>query len=421
MSDSPQTASETENASGWAALRHRDFRFYLSAKLLSTIAFQMMGTAVGWQVYQITGDPFDLGLVGLVQFVPILIFGLIGGQTADRYERRRIMTLCLSTDFLCGLGLLALTLADIQSIWPILSILALFSVARAFYAPANQAIMPNLVPFRDLPSAVGWNSSVWQFGTIGGPAIGGVLLIFGTAVVYALVAACLIIAAILTILMKRRPPAQRHTKQSWGELTAGLSYVWSNKPVLGAISLDLVAVLLGGVTALLPIFASDILGVGAVGYGWLRAAPAIGALLMALYIAQRPIRRRMGHYMFIGVGLYGLATLIFALSSSFWLSVTMLVIAGGADMISVFVRQNLVQVATPDAMRGRVGAVNSVFITASNELGEFESGAVAALIGVVPCVVVGAIGTIIVTATWSRLFPALRAYDRPEEPVAMKA
>lgn len=417
MTNNNNQSSDTA-VTGWAVFQYRDFTLYVIARLFATLAFQMMGTAVGWQVYSITGDPLDLGFVGLVQFVPILLFGIIGGQTADRYERRNIMIACLSLAFLCTFGLLALSTIELTNIWPILAVLTVFSIGRAFHAPASQALMPNLVPFNVLPSAVGWNSSLWQIGTIGGPALGGLLLIFGTSVVYAVTAAFTALTIILTLFIKKRPLASpSKQKLSWQELTLGLSYVWGNKPVLGAISLDLVAVLLGGVTALLPIFATDILGVDATGYGWLRAAPAIGAVLMALSIAQKPIRRNMGKAMFMGVGIYGLATLIFALSANYWLSLSMLIVAGSADMISVYVRQNLVQVATPDAMRGRVGAVNSVFITASNELGEFESGALAALIGVIPCVVVGAVGTLTVTVLWSRFFPALRAYDRPEDPL----
>lgn len=418
MAEQNTNSEQGDAVTGWAVFQYRDFTLYVLARLFATLAFQMMGTAVGWQVYSITGDPLDLGFVGLVQFIPILLFGIIGGQTADQFERRNIMVVCLVLSLICSAGLAVLSTSELTDIWPILAVLAIFSIGRAFHAPASQAFMPNLVPFNVLPSAVGWNSSLWQIGTIGGPALAGLLLIFGTTLVYAATAALTALAVGLTILIKKRPlknPSKRNL--SWQELTLGLSYVWGNKPVLGAISLDLVAVLLGGVTALLPIFAADILGVGATGYGWLRAAPAIGAVMMALTIAQKPIRRNMGKAMFTGVGIYGLATLIFALSANYWLSLIMLIVAGCADMISVYVRQNLVQVATPDAMRGRVGAVNSVFITASNELGEFESGALAALIGVVPCVVVGAVGTLTVTLLWSRLFPALRAYDRPEDPL----
>jgi MFS family permease len=407
--------SEGHAASGWALLRHGPFSLLLTAKLFSTLAFQMIGVAVGWQVYQITGDPLDLGWVGFVQFVPILVLGIFGGHVADNFNRVRVLSLSLVLVLACSIALTVLALDELRAIWPILLTLATLSISRAFYSPASQALLPNIVSRQELPNAVAWTTSIFQIGTIAGPAIAGLILLFGTMWVYAAAAALCAVSLLLTMRIKAVQPPARGETANLRTLTSGLSYVWRNKIILGAISLDLAAVLVGGVTALLPIFAADILGVGPAGYGVLRSAPAIGALLTGLVLAQRPIRTGVGKAMFAAVALYGVATLIFGLSSSFELSVAMLAMAGAADMVSVFVRHNLIQLATPDHMRGRVAAVSSVFITGSNELGEFESGAVAALIGVVPCVVVGAGATLVITALWWRMFPALRKVSRPDD------
>ncbi len=402
-------------SSGWAVLAERNFRLLLATRFLVTLAFQMVAVAVGWQVYAITGNPLDLGWVGLVQFVPILTLSLLGGHVADSYNRVHVLSASLVLALLCCVAFAALAASQLTTIWPILLVLSIISVVRAFYAPTAQALLPNLVSEDQLPNAVAWGGTTWQIAIIVGPALGGIILIAGSDWVYGISAVLTGVAMVLTLRIRAggRPPERNRV--SWQRLTGGLRYVWQNKPILTAISLDLVAVLLGGVTALLPIFATDILGVGPVGYGWLRAAPAIGAVVTGFVLAQFPIRRRIGRAMTGGVALYGLATLGFGLSDLFALSLAMLVLAGAADMVSVFVRHNLIQLATPDSMRGRVAAVSSVFITGSNELGEFESGALAALIGVVPCVVVGAVGTLLVTgASWA-LFPALRRIDRPRD------
>ncbi|RMF11020.1 MAG: MFS transporter [Alphaproteobacteria bacterium] len=400
---------------GWAVLRLRKFRLALMSRFLLTIAFQMLGVAVGWQVYAITGDPLDLGWVGLVQFVPILLLGLLGGHVADNFNRIHVLTACLGLVLVCCVALSVLAMSEVAAVWPILMVLAMLSVARAFYAPTAQALLSNIVSQEQLPNAVGWWTTVWQIATVAGPAAGGLVLIAGSDWVYACAALLtgLSISLMVQIRIGTRP--RRREPVSWAALTGGLRYVWSNKVILGAISLDLVAVLLGGVTALLPIFATDILGVGPVGYGWLRSAPAVGAVCTGLVLAQFPIRRKIGRTMIGAVAVYGVATLVFGLSELYVLSLAMLAVAGAADMVSVFVRHNLIQLATPDEMRGQVAAVSSVFIVGSNELGEFESGALAALIGVVPCVIVGAVGTLVVTGASWVLFPELRRTDRPRD------
>ncbi|MFZ5609324.1 MAG: MFS transporter [Pseudomonadota bacterium] len=410
--------SEAANISGWAVFAHRDFRLFLLARLSWTMAFQMLGAAVGWQIYRLTGRALDLGLAGLAQFVPILLFSLPAGQVADRFDRVRVIRACLVLCFICAVLLAGLTLLATPAVGQILAVLALLATAVAFFGPAAQALMPNLVPRSHIPSAVGWHSTAWQVGTISGPALAGILLLVGEAWVYAVIGFLFALPLLLVARLAPRPAAGSKEPLDWASLTSGLRYVWRTRLVLGAISLDLVAVLLGGVTALMPIFASDILGVGAVGYGWLRAAPAIGAALTALTLAQWPVRAKLGRAMLWGVGVYGLATLIFGFSTLYPLSLIMMILAGGADMMSVFVRNNLIQLATPDALRGRVGAVSSIFVTASNELGEFESGALAALIGVVPCVIVGAAGTLLAVALWPRLFPAFAKVVRIEDEAA---
>lgn len=396
-------------------LGHRDFRLYATARLSSTLGIQVLSVSVGWQVYSITGDPLDLGLVGLVQFLPILCLGLLGGHAADHRERVRTLTLALSASTAVAVGLLLYILGGAPKVWPILLLLTVHGAGLAFYQPAAQALLRHLVPREHVPNAIALNTTVWHLASVVGPALGGLALTAGESWAFGLAAILLLSAVLLMSRVPPRPVAAQAGSFNWLALTGGLRYVWRNKIILGAISLDLVAVLLGGVTALLPIFASDILGVGPSGYGWLRAAPAVGAICIGLYMTRWPLRRRIGTAMFAGVAGYGLATLVFGLSTWFWLSFVMLAVAGAADMVSVFVRHNLVQLATPDAMRGRVGAVSSVFISASNELGEFESGALAAWIGVISCVVVGAVGTVLATALWMKLFPTLVRVDRPED------
>jgi MFS family permease len=396
-----------------AVLRNRDFTFFLAARFLATLAVQMQTVAVGWQVYAVTRDPLDLGLIGLSQFLPFVLLILPAGHIADTRDRRRIISVCFALECVCALLLLVLALRGLHSAVPVFAVMVLFGIARAFAMPTGQALLPNLVTREQFGTAVALNSSTWQVATIAGPALGGVIYLSGAPVVYATVAALLAIAVLLT-LMVRRGGERRESAEapSLRTLLSGLSFVWSRRPLLGAISLDLFAVLFGGATALLPVYAADVLHVGPEGLGLLRTAPGVGAVLCGLAIGVVPISRHAGRWMFGGVVVFGVATITFGLSNNFWLSVAALAVMGIGDMVSVYIRHLLVQLETPDDIRGRVSAVNAVFIGASNELGEFESGLTAAWFGVVPAVVVGGCATLLVAGAWSRLFPELRLMDR---------
>ena len=396
---------------GYAAFRSRDFRLFSASRFLSILALQMQNVAVGWLVYDLTRSAFALGLVGLAAFVPALSLVLVTGHVADVVDRRLVMLAAHGVTALAAAGLLAFTLAGGAEAWPVFGLVALAGTARAFGLPAQQALLPLLVPREDFGNAIAWNSSVSQTATISGPAIGGVLYLLGPAVVFATVAASFAAAALAALIVPR-PPDRSREKTSWTTLSAGLSFIRARKVVLGAVALDLVAVFLGGATALLPVFAQDVLHIGPWGLGLLRSAPAVGALAMAFTLAHRPVTRRAGRRMLEGVAVFGLATAGFGLSTNLWVSLACLTVAGAADMVNVYVRQTLVQTETPDAMRGRVAAVNSIFIGASNELGEFESGTLAALLGAVPAVVAGGLATAAVAALWGRLFPELRDRDR---------
>ncbi len=391
--------------------RSRDFGLYLTARFLSALAIQMQNVAIGWLVYDLTRDPFALGLVGLASFLPAVALALVTGHTADRYDRRRILVACYLVTLATAVGLLAIAVSGSGQVWLIYGLLLIFGVSRAFANPAGQALVPNLVPPQELGNAIAWNSTAWQTATIAGPALGGLLYYFGASVAFGAAALCFLACCILFAMMhSRAQPAPGEV--TWETLVAGIQFIRSRPAIFGAISLDLFAVLLGGATALLPVYARDILDVGPGGLGLLRSMPAVGALLVALWLAQRPLQSHSGLRMFQGVAIFGVATIGFGLSTSLVLSCLCLFVLGAADMISVFIRSTLVQFDTPDAMRGRVAAVNSVFIGASNELGEFESGAVAAVIGTVPAVVVGGIGTLAVCGLWMRWFPELRYRDR---------
>ena len=339
-------------------------------------------------------------------------FVLVTGHVADAFDRRLIMLIAHAATALSAAGLVLFAAMGADAALPVYGLVALAGTARAFGLPAQQALLPLLVSREDFGNAVAWNSSVNQTATISGPALGGVLYLLGPTVVFATVAAAFAAAALIAALIVPRPPERRRERTSWTTLVAGLSFIRAHPVVLGAISLDLVAVFLGGATALLPIFAQDILHVGPVGLGLLRSAPAAGALAMAFTLAHRPVARNAGRQMLQAVALFGLSTIGFGLSTSLYLSLACLALIGAADMVNVYVRQTLVQTETPDAMRGRVAAVNSIFIGASNELGEFESGTLAALLGAVPAVVIGGAATIAVAALWGRMFPQLAARDR---------
>ena len=397
-------------------LAHPGFARFLTARLAVSIAVQMQTVAVGWQIYAITRDPLDLGLIGLSQFLPFVLLVLPAGQVADRRNRARILTACYALEFLCALLLLAFTFSGLTVVWPVFMVMVLFGVARAFSMPAGQALLPNLVPPEHFSRAVAVNSSTWQVSTIVGPAIGGLVYLLGPENVYGSVAVLLAVAVVLMLGVRVPPPAPHTEPDSWHTLLEGIRFVWQRKIILGAVSLDLFAVLFGGATALLPAYASDVLQVGPDGLGWLRAAPGVGAALIAIAFAWRPFTRRAGPLMFAGVALFGVATVVFGVSESFAISLVALVVLGGADMVSVYIRHMLVQLETPDAIRGRVSAVNAVFIGASNELGEFESGLTAAWWGLKPAVVVGGIASVAIAALWMRWFPALRDMDRFPEP-----
>jgi MFS family permease len=390
------------------AFQHRGFLFYWLSRLCATFAVNIVSVSVGWQVYDMTRDPFDLGLIGLVQFLPALLLVLVTGSVADRFNRRMIMALCLAGEALCVLALLIFTISGSSQVWIVFAVLLVFGVVRAFMGPAQQSLAPNLVPPEDLASAIAWNSSAWQIATIVGPVTGGLLYGVASEASYGVALALMAIGAVLILLVPKPRQKILNDKASWDTVIAGFRYVWKEKIVFGAISLDLFAVLLGGATALMPIFARDILEVGPWGLGLLRAAPAVGALSVAAWLAFNPIRNHAGLLLFAFVTVFGLSTILFGLSSLVWLSIVALVIMGASDMVSVYIRETLIQLWTPDAVRGRVNAVNMVFVGASNELGEFRAGMSAAVFGAVSAVVIGGAGTVAVAALWARMFPDLR-------------
>lgn len=383
--------------------------FWLS-RLSGAAANQMMMVAVAWQMYDLTGSAWDLGLVGLLQFIPALVLTLVAGHVADRYQRGRVLAACMIVQALLAASLV---LASTEH-WVTRELLLALSVAlgtvKTFQMPTSQSLAPLLVPAPLLPRALAFSSAGMQGSIIAGPALGGFIYVAGAHAVYAVCGSLFAIAAALLMRLREdyQPPKEPVTLAT---IFAGVNYIWQRKVVLGAISLDLFAVLLGGATALLPIFAKDVLHAGPWGLGILRGAPAMGALAMSVALTRWPVTRRVGHVMFAAVLIYGVSILAFAMSTWFLLSMLALAVSGAADMVSVVIRQSLVQLETPNDMRGRVSAVNSIFIGASNQLGEFESGAVAALLGPVGSVLFGGIGTLLVAATWMKLFPALVARE----------
>jgi MFS family permease len=372
----------------------------------------MQTVAVGWQVYEITRDPLDLGLIGLSQFLPFVVLVLPAGHVADRRDRQKVLAGCYALELVCALLLLAFTLSGLAVAWPVFAVMVLFGIARAFSMPAGQALLPNVVPPALFSRAVAVNSSTWQLSTIAGPAIGGVVYLLGAEVVYASVAVLLATATVLMAGVRAPSPARVQEAMSLDSLLEGLRFVYRRRVIFGALSLDLFAVLFGGATALLPAYASDILQVGPDGLGLMRAAPGVGAALVAVALAWRPLTGRVGPAMLWGVAAFGAATVVFGLSENFLLSLGALTVLGAADMVSVYVRHMLVQLETPDAIRGRVSAVSAVFIGASNELGEFESGVTAAWWGLRPSVVIGGLASVAIAGRWVRAFPELRRMDR---------
>ncbi|MFA5900611.1 MAG: MFS transporter [Hyphomicrobium sp.] len=396
-------------------LRYRAFSLLLLGRFLSTVAMLTQSVTLGWQVYSVARlehsvqySSFLVGMIGLVQFVPMFAFVLLAGETADRYDRRKILLACCTLQLICSASLALNAGMQHPSLIAIFSVAALFGVGRAFTMPASASLGPMLVPREILPRAIGWNTLAMQSGMILGPWLGGVLCATSVPAAYWAAALLYLCAgvAIWFIAANTKP-----VHQGGGRLkliAEGLAYVWSNKIVFGAISLDLFAVLLGGVTALLPVFARDVLHIGPDGFGLLRSGPALGGGLMALALSTRPIQRDAGFWMLISVAAYGFATIIFAVSTWVWVSMLALAALGAADAVSVFVRQTLIQIVTPDPMRGRVTAVSSLFISASNELGEFESGVAARFLGPIGAAIFGGVGSIALTGIWAKLFPALR-------------
>lgn len=391
---------------------HRPFMAFWFARVCTASGFQMLTVAIGWHIYELTGNVLDLGLVGLAEFLPRVLFMLHTGHVADRYDRRHVAALCQTVQGLIAVALVLGSATDNISREMIFLLAFALGAARSFEMPATQALLPNIVPTELFPRAVAAAASAMQAATIVAPAVGGLLYAFGSLWVYGPVAVLYAIACCLMLSLSSRQQVLRKERASMDSLLAGIRFIRSRRDILGAISLDLFAVLLGGATALLPVFAKDILLTGPWGLGLLRSAPAVGALAMSFWLARFPIERQVGRIMFTAVGVFGVATIAFGLSTSFWFSLAVLAVLGAADMISMVIRGAFVQLHTPDEMRGRVSAVNGLFIGASNQLGEFESGVTAAWFGTVPAVVMGGVGTLLITGLWIRLFPTLANRDR---------
>lgn len=399
---------------GIAVFRFQNFRLFQVARFCVVLATEMQSVAVGWQIYETTRRPLDLGLVGLAQFLPVILLFLVSGHVVDRFNRRNILVLCYCGFALCSTLLLIVAIHAPRSIGLIYAVLVLLGVVRSLNGPAGRAILPQLVPEDHFPSAVAWASSVFQTATILGPAVGGIAYaaFHGPAAVYATAAVSSTVAVLATLRIKTSVKPRPREPVNLDTVLAGFKYIWREKLILGSISLDLFAVLLGGAVALLPVFAQEILKTGPWGLGLLRSAPAVGAAAMALFLAYRPLRRKAGRSMLWCVAGFGVCTVLFGISHNLALSLGALVLVGATDMVSVIVRGTLIQVATPDEMRGRVNAVDMIFIGASNEFGQFESGLTAHWFGTIPAVVLGGIGTLVVTAVWAWAFPELRNADR---------
>ena len=406
-------SSEPASASLFA---QRAFVLFWFARIAAMVAYQMLAVGVGWQVYALTGSALDLGLVGLAQFVPSFLLVLVAGHVADRFDRRRVSQVCMAVEALAAAGLALGSLQGWITEAAIFALIFIVGAARAFQMPAMAALLPALVPRALFPRAIASNSAATQSAVIAGPALGGFLYVAGPGAVYATSVALFLLTGLLIHLIRLQHAQSRADAPGLDSVFDGIRFIRSRPAVLGAISLDLFAVLLGGATALLPVYARDILATGPWGLGLLRSSTAVGALAMALYLARHPMKGRAGHRMFGAVALFGLLTIVFGVSRSFALSLAALALMGAADMVSVVVRSSLVQLRTPDAMRGRVSAVNALFIGTSNQLGEFESGVTAAWFGVVPSVVIGGFGTLLVVALWMRWFPELARVDRLEAP-----
>jgi len=397
-----------------AAFRYPAFTIFQTARCLVVLALEMQAVAVGWQVYEITKRPLDLGLVGLAQFLPGIVLFLVAGHVADVFDRRKVLIACEAGFGICFLLLLLLTGNRIQSVAPIYVVLVLLGIVRSFNGPASRSILPHLVPEEHFQNSVAWASGIFQIATILGPVLGGLIyaIFRGPFAVYLIAVVIAAVAVGLLLKLKVNSKSREKVETSTSSVFEGFRYIWREKLILGAISLDLFAVLLGGAVALLPVYAKEILNTGPWGLGILRSAPGIGAGIMAVVIAYKPLRKNVGATMLWCVAAFGLFTVLFGISRSMVFSIIALFIVGATDMVSVIVRGTLIQVATPDEMRGRVNAVDMIFIGASNELGQFESGVTAQWFGTVPAVILGGIGAIAVTGLWAWMFPALRKVNQ---------
>jgi MFS family permease len=396
--------------SGRAAFRSPAFTFFYASRLIAMLGLEMQSVAIGWQVYEITRQPLALGYVGLVQFLPGLLLFLITGHTADRFNRRNVLLACQVGHAVCSTLLLLAARSATPSMTHIYTIMTLVGVVRAFSGPASRSILPSLVPDAHFTNAIAWNATGYQSSVLIGPAVGGVVYSFlgGPGVVYGTA----IFMAVLSVALMLPVEPRKLSTHTFDSVLAGLQFIHRQKIVMGSISLDLFAVLFGGAVALLPVYAAEILDTGAWGLGLLRSSPAIGAGIMAIFLAYQPVRRRVGATLFVCVALFGVFTILFGLSRNLYLSMAALMLVGASDMVSIIIRNMLVQIATPDQMRGRVTAIELIFIGASNELGEFESGLAAHWLGAVPAVVAGGVGSMLVVAIWAWAFPELRKADQ---------
>jgi MFS family permease len=397
---------------GAIALRNRDFRLFFLGKAFASIALHMVTVAVGYQVYDRTGNPMDLAYIGLATFAPAFGFALFTGYVADLFDRRFVLSICYGVMMLSAALLLIFTLSGHPGVWPAFLCMSVMGAGRAFYQPASNAFVPNLVPVEQFPNAVAWNTGANKVSQVLGPAIGGGLYLLGPDVVYATAMVGFVLGILTTCFIRTRTERTGKEPTNLRTLLAGLRYVYNKKVIFGAITLDLFVVILGGVTALLPIFAKDILEVGPSGAGLLRSATAFGAVIAAAVLTQVAMTRSVGTILYVTTFIFGFATIAFSFSHWFWLSMIAMAIIGASDMVSVYIRSTLLQIATPDEMRGRVSAVNSVFTGASNEIGEFRAGTMAAFIGAVPAVLFGGVGSIIVAAACWKIFPELLRIER---------
>jgi MFS family permease len=404
--------TDAESKRRVSSLRHRDFTLLIVGKTFGWMALHMTMVAIAYQVYDRTGDVMNLAYIGLATFAPAIGFALITGYVADLFDRRFVLVICYGVIFGATVLLFAYTVSGIQAVWPVFAILALEGTGRAFHQPAVNSLVPNLVPRESFPNAVAWHSTVNKITQVVGPALGGVLYLAGPEIVYAVAAVGLLIAMALTALIRARTERGERQPTTFATLLAGLRYVYHKKIIFGAITLDMLVVLLGGVTALFPVFAKDILDAGAAGAGFLRSAMAGGALVSGIMLTRITLERSVGKIMFGTVVIFGICTIIFGVSEILWVSLLAMAVLGAADMISVNIRVTLLQIATPDEMRGRVSAVSSVFTGASNEIGEFRAGAMAAAFGAIPAVLIGGVGSMIVAAVCWKAFPDLAKVEK---------